>query len=105
MGSLPNKHIYATCVDSSPTDFFTNSETETFVITNIWIASQVAGYNSSARNYINGQPLVRVSAQQQAVSIQSRTGIAVLNGQTLSCDRLSSYGTEVTIIGYYTHTP
>ena len=104
-GTLPNKHIYAACTDGSPTDFFTNTEAETFVITDLWMASQVAGSNSSARIYMDGQPLVRISAQQQAISLNSRTGIAVLNGQTLSCDRLSSYGTEVTIIGYYAHTP
>ncbi len=104
-GNLPNKHIYAACTDGSPTDFFTNTEAETFVITDLWMASQVAGSNSSARIYMDGQPLVRISAQQQAISLNSRTGIAVLNGQTLSCDRLSSYGTEVTIIGYYAHTP
>ena len=104
-GTLPNKHIYAACTSSSPTDFFTNTETETFVITDIWMASQVAGYNSSSRLYIDGQPLVRVSAATAATAINSTTGIAVLSGQTLSCDRLSSYGTEVTLIGYYAHTP
>ena len=68
----------------SPTDFFTNTEAETFVITDIWMASQVAGYNSSSRLYIDGQPLVRVSsfscAATAATAINSTTEwIAVLS--------------------------
>ena len=73
-GTLPNKHIYAACTNGSPTHWiFTNTEAETFVITDIWMASQVAGYNSSSRLYIDGQPLVRVSTA--ATAINSTTGM------------------------------
>lgn len=105
MGALPNAHIYAQCSSGSPNVFWTNAQADSFVITDLWMTSNTSSY-AHGRLYLDGNPLVRMAAAANDVSqFQSKTGIVVESGQSLSCDRLSSYTIELTIIGYYAHTP
>ena len=105
-GSLPVHQVYVNCSNGSPTDFFTNNSADTFVITEIWMGPNVAGYQGHSRLYLDGTRVLRLAVNaHESKDLQTRSGIAVNSGQTLSCDRLYSWGVEVTLIGYYAHTP
>lgn len=105
MATLPNVHIYNICSNTSPTNFFTNNNTSTLIITDVWMAASTS-YYAHGRLYLDGSPLVRMVAPENDIRmLQTKTGIAIESGQTLSCDRLSSYSIELTLVGYYAHTP
>ena len=104
-GALPNAHIYVQCSNTSPTVFWTNTQSDAFVITDLWMTSS-ASNSAHGRLYVDGSQLVRMAAPANDVSLfQTDTGLLIESGQSLSCDRLSSYTIELTIIGYYAHTP
>ena len=104
-GTLPNAHIYVQCSNTTPTVFWTNTQSDAFVITDLWMTSS-ASNSAHGRLYVDGNQLVRMAAPANDVSLfQTDTGLIIQSGQSLSCDRLSSYTIELTIIGYYAHTP
>ena len=104
-GALPNDHIYVQCSNTTPNVFWTNTQSDAFVITDLWMTSS-ASNSAHGRLYVDGNQIVRMAAPANDVSLfQTDTGLLVESGQSLSCDRLSSYSIELTIIGYYAHTP
>ena len=105
-GNLPVHHIHTSCTNGSPVDFFTNSNAASFLITEIWVGTSSSNSTGHSRLYLDGSPLVRLAAPGDSTHVlHTQSGIAVTNGQTLSCDRQSSWGVEMTVIGYYAHTP
>ena len=105
-GNLPVHHLHTTCTNGSPINFFTNSNAASFLITEIWLGTTSSNSTGHSRLYLDGSPLVRLAVPgDESTVLHTQSGIAVSSGQTLSCDRQSSWGVEMTVIGYYAHTP
>ena len=106
LGSLPAHTIYYNCSNGSLATLFTNTSNDTFLITDVWATTSAPGGNGAADVYIGGTPTFALSAtSNRSMGLTTQTGIPVAPAQSIECQRMTSYGVKITIIGKYVHTP
>lgn len=94
MGSNPIEHHYTVCNgQNNGAILLTNNNTSDFIITDIMVTNQ------SFSLKIDGQDIAHLSAMEGVHNFVS--GLKVISDQVLSCWGNSN----ITIAGYYAHTP